>query len=42
VKPITVQSDGREDLTVETQAAVIVGVEFGFIRRIEMLGWGMP
>jgi hypothetical protein len=38
VKPITVQSDGREDLTVETQAAVIVGVEFGFIRRMEMLG----
>jgi hypothetical protein len=38
VKPVTVQSGGREDLTVETQAAVIVGVEFGFIRRMEMLG----
>jgi hypothetical protein len=37
VKPITVQPDGREDLTVETQAAVIVGVEFGFTRRILML-----
>jgi hypothetical protein len=38
VKPIMVQSEEREDLIVETQAAVIVGVEFGFIRRIEMLG----
>jgi len=38
VKAVTVQSDGREDLAVETQAAVIVGVEFGFIRRMEMLG----
>jgi hypothetical protein len=42
VKPATVQSCGREEARVEMHAAVMLGVELGLIRRIEMLGWGLP
>jgi hypothetical protein len=38
VKPTTVQSWGREEARVDTHAAVMLGVELGLMRRMEMLG----
>jgi hypothetical protein len=38
VKPTRVQSCGREEARVEMHAAVMLGVELGLMRRIEMFG----
>lgn len=42
VKPTTVQSCGRDEVRVDRQAAVMLRVELGLMRRIEMLRCGLP